>query len=143
MDKCLSDHTAVSVDNIILLLNLCHIRGVIYKQIGVIYKQIYKVAMGTLVSVNVANLVREDVEDRTLKSFAAHLRFWKRYVDNLCTEVPTSLVTPLLDHLSHLSSLQRRRKGLTDVYPSYVYVLLHRNSDGTLSTTVYRKSTHR
>ena len=45
---------------------------------------------GSRVSVTIANLVIEDVEDRALASSDVSLRFWKRYVDDSCTALPAS-----------------------------------------------------
>ena len=54
--------------------------------------------MGSPVSVVVSNLVMEDVEERALRDFPTTLRFWKRYVDDICAAVPISQVDTLLTH---------------------------------------------
>ena len=66
------------------------------------YKQVHGTAMGSPVSVVVANLVMEDVEERALESFPSPPRFWKRYVDDTFTALPKTLITPFLDHLNDI-----------------------------------------
>ena len=41
--------------------------------------------MGTQVSVSIMNLVMENVEVRAISSYDFHPKFWKRYVDDVCT----------------------------------------------------------
>ena len=56
--------------------------------------------MGSPVSVAVAKLVMEDVEDRTLETFDIQLPFWKRSMDDTCTVVLRDRVQDLLNHLN-------------------------------------------
>ena len=46
------------------------------------YRQIFGVAMGSPISVIVANLVMESIENKMLKDFASPPRIWLRYIDN-------------------------------------------------------------
>ena len=55
-DDGLSDHTPLSVDNIISSLNLC-LNATFIKFRGVVYQQVFGTAMGSPVSVVMANLV--------------------------------------------------------------------------------------
>jgi len=60
--------------------------------------------MGSPVSVVVANLVMEDVEERALASCVVPPRFWKRYVDDVCVAMPRNLISSFLDHLNGVES---------------------------------------
>ena len=92
----------------------------------------------------IANLVMEDVEERALREFSTPSRFWKRYVDDICAAVPRSQVDTLLAHINTIEpsiTFTLERENEEGCLP-FLDVLLHRNSNGTLSTTVYRKPTH-
>ena len=64
------------------------------------YQQIFGTAMGSPVSVTVANLVMVDVEEHAIESYDIILPFWKRYVDDVCTIVPKDRVNHMLQHLN-------------------------------------------
>ena len=46
------------------------------------YRQIFDVAIGSPISVIVANLVMESIENKMLKDFASPPRIWLRYIDD-------------------------------------------------------------
>ena len=60
--------------------------------------------MGSPVSLVVANLVMEDVEERAIASYDVHLPFWKRFVDDVCIAVPMDRVQHFLQHLNGIES---------------------------------------
>ena len=66
-DASLPERTSLSVDDIINLLTLC-LDATFLTFRGKVYKQVHGTAMGSPVSVVVANLVMEDVEERALES---------------------------------------------------------------------------
>ena len=66
--------------------------------------------MGSPVSVVVANLVIEDVEERALRDFSTPIRFWKRYVDDICAAVLKSQVDTLLAHINTIEPSPLREK---------------------------------
>ena len=67
-DETLSDRTTLTVDNIIVLLDLC-LKATYLMYRGCYYQQIIGTAMGSPVSVTVANLVMEEIEERALSTF--------------------------------------------------------------------------
>ena len=64
--------------------------------------QIQGTAMGSPVSVVVANLVIVDVEQRALSTFHSPLRFWKHYIDDTCMVFPRDLLEPFHKHLNSI-----------------------------------------
>ena len=80
-DFSFSTRTALSVDEILHLLDFC-LNATYLSLRGEIYKQTFGTAMGSPMSVVVANLVMEDVEERALATFDVKLPFWKHFVDD-------------------------------------------------------------
>ena len=137
-DNHLDDQTLLSVGSIISLLELC--LNATYLQFkGNFYQQTQGTAMGSPMSVTIANLVMEDVEQRALNSFVgAKPLFWKRYVDDICTAVEV-----LHEHLNSIEpSIQLTRELKEDGGLPFLDVQLKRSADGSVSTLVYRKKTH-
>ena len=98
--------------------------------------------MGSPVSVTVANLAMEDVEERALTSFPSTPPFWKRYVDDTCTALRLNQLAAFHEHCNSMEpsiDMKWRRKKLK--LPFLDTQVTH-HPDGTLSTTVYRKRTH-
>lgn len=89
-DETLEDRTYLDVDQIITLLRLC--LDATFR--GSYYRQSFGTAMGSPVSVTVANLVMEEL---ALASFNPPPQFWKRYVDDTCTALPRDSVSSFHD----------------------------------------------
>ena len=68
-DASLPERTNLSVDDIVDLLTLC-LEATSLSFRGKVYRQVHGTAMGSPVSVVVANLVMEDVEERALATFS-------------------------------------------------------------------------
>lgn len=63
---------------------------------GLVYRQTFDTAMGSPVSVTIANLVMEDAEERALATEDIQPQFWKHYVDDTCTALPADSVQDFL-----------------------------------------------
>ena len=87
LDLDLADRTSLTVDEVISLLEFC-LSATYLAFRGAFYQQVFGTAMGSPVSVTVANLVMEDMEARALSMFTPPPLFWKRYVDDTCCALP-------------------------------------------------------
>ena len=110
---------------------------------GEVYQQVYGTAMGSPVSVTEANLVKENVEQRALNTCASPPAFWKRYVDDTFTVLPKGQVQQFHAHLNSIEptikfTVEMEQEGSLPFLDTRVI----RNSDGSLTTTVFRKKTH-
>ena len=94
---------------------------------------IFGTAMGSPVSVVVANIVMEHIEDLALSMSPVPTVFWKRYVDDVLTAVPADQVDGMLAHINSIDqNIQftfEREQG--HVIPFLDVMILH-NDDGSL-----------
>ena len=73
-DNTLEDRTALSINEIIQLLEFC-LKATYFSFRGKYYQQIFGTAMGSPVFVVVADMVMENIEQRALNSFSHPLSF--------------------------------------------------------------------
>ena len=142
-DNTLQDHTCLSVSSIVSLLRLC-LKATYFSFRGEIYQQGFGTAMGAPVSVIVANLVMENVEERALNSYPNPPKFWKRYVDDVCVAMKKDKTD---DFLSHLNSIELMIQFTVETEDDdntlpFLDTRLHRMEDGIIQTSVCRKPTH-
>ena len=141
-DDTLCSRTNLSVDDIIRLLKFC-LSATYMSFRGQFFQQLHGTAMGSPVSVSVANLVMEDVEERALASYDVELPFWKRYVDDVCTVIPRNRVQHFLQHLNNTEpSIQFTAEIENNSCLPFLDLKIQRSQDGSLSTSVFRKPTH-
>ena len=141
-DDTFSDQTHLSIDNIILLLKFCLDATYLCFR-GKFYQQIFGTAMGSPVSVTIANMVMEYVEEKALSTFPSRPIFWKRYVDDTFTVLPEDMVYRFLEHLNQVEpSIRFTVEKEVDGQLPFLDLLISRDSDGSISTSVYRKPTH-
>ena len=70
----------------------------------VFYKQIHGTAMGSPVSVVVANLVMEDLEMKALNTYANRPRMYYRYVDDTIAAIKKTNIDDFHQHLNSLNT---------------------------------------
>ena len=138
-DETLHERTYLDLENIISILDLC--LNATYLQFqNVVYKQVHGTAMGSPVS---ANIVMEDIEQRALSTFRTPLRFWKRYVDDTCTAIQSCIIEEFHQHLNSIEpSIHFTYEIEQNNQLPFLDILLNRQDDGSILTSVFRKSTH-
>ena len=139
-DDTLSDRTSLDVKNIISLLKMC-LDGTYFVFRGTIYQQMFGTAMGSPVSVVVANMVMEDVEERALSMFPTPPRYWKQYVDDILTVLPSDMLDIFLLHLNSIESSTYEVENSEGILP-FLDISLKHETDGSICTTIFRKQTH-
>ena len=141
-DEALSSRTSLNVQEVVKLLRFC-LSATYLSFRGEYYQQTFGTAMGSPVSVTVANLVMEDVEDRALATTNVDVKFWKRYVDDTCVALAANKCEAFLGHLNLVEpTIQFTLERELDGKLPFLDVLLEHHPDGTISTSVFRKSTH-
>ena len=100
-------------------------------------------AMGSPVSVVVADLYMEFFEGLALNTAPARPRIWKRYVDDTFSVMKKGDVDGLLNHLnSTRPSIKFTMEVEEDGSIPFLDTRVTRKVEGKLDITVYRKPTH-
>ena len=142
MDTSLTERMSLSADQVVQLLQFC-LDATFLAYRGDFYQQTFGTAMGSPVSVTVANLVMEDVEQRALSSYPSPPPFWKRYVDDTLTALQWDQVQCFHEHLNSIESTIQFTIEMESVGTlPFLDTRITHHSDGSLSTTMFRKSTH-
>ena len=134
--------TGMDVEDIVFLLKLC-LNTTYFQVNNKFYHQKQGAAMGSPVSVIVANLFMEELEKRALESFGQGVRVWRRYVDDTFVVVKKEQVGALHRHLNNQSdgisfTVEEEREGTL----AFLDVEVTRGELGSLKTAVFRKATH-
>ena len=124
--------TGMEVDEIMRLLRLC-LNCTYFQLDGEFYKQKRGTAMGSPVSVVVANLFMEEFEQEALKSFPHQVKVWKRYIDDTFVVLKTEHVEGLYRHLNDQFqgvsfTVERESSGILP----FLDVEVRRSLDGSL-----------
>ena len=86
-------------DDITDLLNLC-LTSTYFQYNGKHYKQLHGTAMGSPVSVAVAEIVMQNIEEQALAIYTRTVPLWLRYVDDTFTAVHKDGMDDFLEHLN-------------------------------------------
>ena len=81
------------------LLNLC-LTSTYFQYNGKLYKQLHGTAIGSPVSVVVAEIVMQNIEDSALSTCRQKIPLWLRYVDDTFTAVRHHEIDALHHHLN-------------------------------------------
>ena len=143
-DTSLPARTSLSPSQVTGLLGFV-LRATYFSYNGSFYEQQEGAAMGSPVSVVIANLYMEVFEEQALQSCDPQLRprVWKRCVDDTFVISTRASVDGLQAHLNNQQpTIRFTMEAEKDGKIALPDTLVHRESDGRLTTTVYRKATH-
>ena len=141
-DMSLSERTDISIQNIMKLLEFVLDNNYfIYK--GTHYKQIFGCPMGSPVSAILANLTMEHIEEEALTSASNPPKWWFRYVDDSHVCLLKDKVEDFHTHLNSINPhIQFTVETETDGSIAFLDTKTTRQTDGSISVSVYRKATH-
>ena len=149
-DNKLHERTLLEVSDIVELLKFC-MSTTYFLFRGVIYEQVYGTAMGSPVSVVIANLFMEWFEQTALRTAPDDIkpRLWRRFVDDIWEVIKAGKEPQLTAHLNQVDptgSIQVTSEpetvNETDSTLPFLDSLSHHHPDGKLTFSVYRKKTH-
>ena len=86
-------------DDIMDLLNLC-LTSTYFQYNGKHYKQLHGTAMGSPVSVVVAEIVVQNIEEQALATYTRTVPLWLRYVNDIFTAVHKDGIDDFHEHLN-------------------------------------------
>ena len=142
-DKDLSKRTSMTVNHIICLLEFC-LRNTYFSFQGRYYEQTEGAVMGSPISPLVANLFMEEFEVQAISTFTVPQTPWKRFVDDTFTIIKKNNRDSFLQHLNSINpkikfTCEEIRE---DGSMPFLDILVTPEEDGSLKTSVFRKTTH-
>ena len=142
IDKDLWQRTTMSIKHIISLLEFC-LRSTCFVFQGQHYKQIEGAAMGSPLSPIVANIFMKEFETNPLESAPHPPSLWKRFVDDTSVIIEAQHKDEFFHHINSIDkNIKFTAETRADGPMPFLDTLVIPQNDGSLSTTVYRKSTH-
>ena len=136
-----TDPLPLPTEDIMDLLNLC-LTSTYFQYNGKHYKQLHGTAMGSPVSVVVAEIVMQNIEESALSTCRQTIPLWLRYVDDTFTAVRHDEIDAFHHHLNEQNTdIQFTREVEENGKLPFLDCLVSRD-DNSLRTTVYRKLTH-
>ena len=128
-------------DDLMDLLHLC-LTSTYFQYNGKHYKQLHGTTMGSPVSVVVAEIVMQKIEEHALATYSETLPLWLRYVDDTITAVHESKIDEFHEHLNEQNTNIQFTKEIEENGKIPFLDCLVTRENNTLRTTVYRKPTH-
>ena len=136
-------------DDLMDLLHLC-LTSTYFQYNGKHNKQLHGTAMGSPVSVVVAEIVMQNIEEQALATYSKTHPLWLRYVDDTITAVHENKIDELHEHLNEQNTNIQFTKEIEEngKIPFLDCLITRENNTrtktdpNTLRTTVYRKPTN-
>ena len=128
-------------DDLMDLLNLC-LTSTYFQYNGKHYKQLHGTAMGSPVSVVVAEIVMQNIEELALATYKLTLPLWLRYVDDTFTAVHKDEIDDFHEHLNGQNADMQFTKEIEENGKIPFLDCLVTRDNNKLRTTIYRKPTH-
>ena len=142
-DQDLKKRTSMTVDHIISLLEFC-LKNTYFSFQGRYYEQTEGATKGSPISPLVANIYMEEFEKQAISTSTTPPILWKRYVDDTFTIIKKNSKDSFLEHLNSINpkiqfTCEETRE---DGSMPFLDILVTPEDDGSLKTSVFRKTTH-
>ena len=98
----LHQHTSLSIEEILELLTLC-LNAAVFQWQDQIYQQVHGTPMGSPISVVLAELFMQKLEEEIFLNAPYQPIFWKRYLDDIITVLPRDLIHVFLDYINSVN----------------------------------------
>ena len=134
--------TAIQQSTVKLPLLNIYLRSTNFQYNGKRYKQLHGTAMGSPVSVFVAEIVMQHVEERALATCRQTLPLWLRYVDDTFSAIHKDEIDTFHDHLNEQNADIQFTKEIEENGKLPFLDCFVSRDNNELRTTVYRKPTH-
>ena len=128
-------------DDIMDLLNLC-LTSTYFQCNGKHYKQLHGTAMGSPVSVVLAEIVMQNNEEQALVTYTRTVPLWLRYVDDTFTAVHKNGIDDFHEHLNRQNADIEFTKAIEENGKIPCLDCLVTRDNNKLKTTICRKLTH-
>ena len=125
-------------DDTMDLLNLC-LTSTYFQYNGKHYKQLHGTAMGSPVSVVVAETVMQNIEEQALSTYTKTLPLWLRYVDDTFTAVHKDEIDTFHEHLNRQNPHIQFTKEIEENGKIPFLDCLVSRDENKLRTAIYRK----
>ena len=129
------------IDDLMDLLHLC-LTSTYFQYNGKHYKQLHGTAMGSLVSVVVAEISMQNIEQQALATYSEILPLSLRYVDDTITAIHENKIDEFHEHLNKQNTSIQFTKEIEEKGKTPFLDYLVTRENNTLRTIVYRKPTH-
>ena len=135
--------TKLSIQKIVMLLEFC-LKNTYFLFQGKYYKQVHGAAMGSPISLLIANLFMEEFEVKALTFSQKPNSLWLRYVDDTFVIQEAEHSQQLLQHINTQDPHKQFTVEELDQEGSLPFLdtLISPGPNSTLTTSVYRKPTH-
>jgi len=138
----LNELTRLNSNEIISLTKFC-LEASTFQWNSEFYHQVKGCPMGSPISVAISELSIQNFENSALLNAPCRPLFWKRYVDDILTALPSSQIQEFLDHLNSCNeNIQFTYEIEENNELPFLDLQIHRKNNGTLNFSVFRKKTH-
>ena len=138
-EAMLKERTNLDKHEIIDLINLC-LQAAIFEHNDDVYKQTHGTSMGSPISVVLAELVMQKIEEEIMNNPPCPPLVWKRYIDDVITILPRDNVPTFLNYINSINdNIKFTAESEALFQLPYLDLLLKKLPDGSINFHVYRK----